>query len=173
MKAYPSMATPIVPLMQHPRSSAVPAPTPPCRTGSRPAGREIVRRNVDAHVEPRLACGVSRVVVRRPLEGEVAARPHLDLERAARDRNLVEAAREVRAAGEPGEHLRGRPAEGAVAGDVAREGRCHERRQLVRDPVDSPDPPNTARLCGRILGEAGPGVDVRLAAATLDEAGHL
>ena len=47
--------------------------------------------------------------------------------------------------------------------DVAREGRCHERRELIRHPVDREDPAHAGVLRGRILQVPLPGADRDLA----------
>ena len=72
------------------------------RPGLLPAGRpdlpplEVVRRDVDAHEEPRYSGLVGRVVVRRPLQLERLGRPSLRLQVTDTNRPLVHTAREER-----------------------------------------------------------------------------
>src|SRR5829696_10583773 len=89
-------------------------PRVPSALRAEPPAVEVVGGNVDAHVEPRDPRSVGGVEVCRPLERHVRRRAVLDLQRPCRDGNLVEAAREVRAARERRHDLRSRPTEGAV-----------------------------------------------------------
>src|SRR5581483_12146559 len=64
--------------------------------------------------------------------------------------------REVRRAGDAGQHLGRSSAESAVAGNVAREGGGDEIGFLIRNPIIGVYPSHPAMLVGRIARRTGP-----------------
>src|SRR6266404_1317980 len=124
---------------------------------------EIVGLDVDPAEQPRLAGLIGGVVVRRPFEPDIGRRALLVLQRAGLDRIAADAAREVLTAGEGRHDLRGSPAERAVTRCIALEGRCHERRQLVGDPIAGQHPDRAGGLRFRVGRGAAPGLDRDLA----------
>src|SRR5664279_5056241 len=83
-----------------------------------PSG-EVVHLDVDPAIEARLAGLVRCVKIGGPFKPDVGRGTLLELERTGRDGVTADTTREVLAAGEAGEDLGGRPAEGAVARHVA------------------------------------------------------
>ncbi len=106
---------------------------------------------MNATVHPRLSRLVGRVEVGGPLQSNLDTRPALEDEVAPLPRHeLAEAAWEEGTAGDLGEHLGRRPAEGAVAGDEARERGRDEVAALVGDPVHAANPLDGRGVVGAV-----------------------
>ena len=122
---------------------------------------------MDPTPDARQACLIGGVLVSRPLQREIDARPLLeDQELVAWALELSEAPREELRTGHQAEDRRPGAAVGAVTGDVARERRRDECRTLIGPPVLSQNPPDARLVDVWVCDEVGaaPGVECYLAA---------